>query len=344
MTESTHATLLRRMTRSQDADVAENPLTSSRAVRLALTKAANDTVGLVLAVSSVAEEISGLDVMLDGLPDGLMFVGLHRQGSLVGLIALDMQLRAAVLEMETMGVLSPQAVDGRAPTLTDQMICEPMIAGFLEAFPQAVRGTDFDGWGDQVTHEGKISDTRTAGLLLDDCLYRVVQMTVQLGPADRQGLLLMALPLAEVPEATVPPAIEKSDWDVAFPKAVQDAPATITALLHRFKLPLAMARGLQVGAVLPLPGCSVTSVRLLSADGQEVAQAKLGQSGGMRAVRLQAAPVLDLHELTSGGGDAQAPAAVENGMELPIDLAVDVQTPDPFETDLAFDVALDASD
>ncbi|MFT6074512.1 MAG: flagellar motor switch protein FliM [Yoonia sp.] len=145
MTESTHAILLRRMTRSQEADVAENPLTSSRAVRLALTKAANSAAGLVLTVTSVVQDVSALDAMLEGLPDGLMLVGLHRQGQLVGLIALDMQLRAAVLEMEKMGVLSVTAVDDRAPTHTDKVLCEPLIAAFLAAFPEAVRWIAFDG-------------------------------------------------------------------------------------------------------------------------------------------------------------------------------------------------------
>lgn len=339
MTESTHATLLRRMTRSHDADVAENPLTSSRAVRLALTKAANDTVGLILTVSSVAEDVSGLDAMLDGLPDGLMLVGLHRHDCLVGLIALDMQLRAAVLEMETMGALSSQSVDDRTPTRTDKMMCDPMIAGFLRAFPQAVRGTGFDGWGDDVTHEDRIADTRAAGLLLDDCPYRIVQMTVQLGPADRQGLLLMALPLVEDLQAITPPTVKQSNWGVDFPKAVQDAPAAITAMLHRFKLPLATARDLQVGTILPLPGCSVTSVRLLAPDGQDVAQAKLGQSGGMRAVRLQAAPLPDLHDLASPMRSEPAPLKVENRVEVPMD----VDVPEPLDTALALDDAPDPS-
>jgi flagellar motor switch protein FliM len=331
MTESTHATLLRRMTRPQDVDVVENPLTSSRAVRLALTKAANDTVGLILTVSSVAEDVSELDAMLDGLPDGLMLVGLHRQDRLVGLIALDMQLRAAVLEMETMGVLSPQSADDRAPTRTDKMMCGPLIAGFLDAFPQAVRGTDFDGWGDHITHEDQIADTRSAGLLLDDCPYRIVQMNVQLGAADRQGLLLVALPLVDEPQDVSQPVEVATNWNVDFPKAVQDAPAVLTALLHRFSLPLATARALQIGTVLPLPGCNVSSVRLIATDGKAVAQAKLGQSGGMRAVRLQAAPLPDLHDLSAPMGAEPVVLAVEDGLDLPIDLA----EPAPLDTALA---------
>lgn len=302
MTDSTHATILRRMTRSHEADVAENPLTSSRAVRLALTKAANDTVGLVLAVSSVAEDISTLDAMLDGLPDGLLLVGLHRQGRLIGLAALDMQLRAAILEMQTMGVLSAQVAEDRAPTRTDKMLCDTLIAAFLTAFPEAVRGTTFDGWGDGVTHDDPIADKRMAGLLLDDGRYRLVQMNVQLGPADRQGILFIALPVLDPPPVDAPPIKGAVDWSNQFPKVVQDAPAALTALLHRFSLPLATARAFQVGTVVPLPGCSVSSVRLIAADGKEIAQAKLGQSGGMRAVRLQAAPMPDLHDLTAPMG------------------------------------------
>lgn len=297
MAESTHATILRRMTRSQEADVGENPLTTSRAVRLALSKAANDTVGLVLTVSSVAQDISALDTMLDSLPAGLMLVGLHRKGQVVGLIALDMQLRAAVLEMETMGVLSATAAEDRAPTHTDKVLCEPLITAFLGAFPEAVRGTAFDGWGDGITQHDRVKDTRTAGLVLDDCPYRLVQMDVQLGPADRHGVLFMALPLIDVPKVEEAPTKHKADWNTRFPKVVEDAPAALTALLHRFSVPLALARSLRVGTVLPLAGCSVSSVRLLAPDGQEVAQAKLGQSGGKRAVRLQTAPMPDLHDL-----------------------------------------------
>jgi flagellar motor switch protein FliM len=326
MTESTHATLLRRKIRSPDQVAAENPLTSSRAVRLALTKAANDAVGLVLTVSSVADDVITLDALLDGLPAGLMLVGLHRQDRLVGLIALDMQLRAAVLEMETMGAVSPHPAEDRAPTRTDKMLCDPLMAGFIGAFPQAVRGTALDGWGDHVTHEDRIADARTAGLILDDCTYRMVQMNVQLGPADRQGVLLMALPMIDEPETVAEPTPLVADWNISFPKAVQDAPAAITALLHRFSVPLAMARALQIGTILPLPGCSVSSVRLLAPDGKEVAQAKLGQSGGMRAVRLQAAPLPDLHDILVHKGANPASISVESKQDLPVGRKV---TPSP---------------
>ena len=313
MTTGTQATLLRRMTRPQGQVVAENPLTSSRAVRLALTKAANDTAGLVLTVQSVAEEVTTLDDMLATLGDDLMLVGLDRDDALAGLIALDMEMRAAVLEMETMGAVLARPAETRAPTRTDQMLCDPLLRNFLVAFPGAVIGTPLEGWMDGATTGEKLDSARAAGLILTDCAYRIVRMSVDLGVADRRAMLVIVLPLVEeaaVPEVAPPPPI---DWQQIFRENVHNAPASLQALLYRAPISLATAQSLQVGSVLPLLGCSVNSVRLLSPDGQVVAQAKLGQIGGYRAVRLEAAPAPQLSEL--GRGSAPAPIGLPDVMD-----------------------------
>ncbi|EBA10623.1 FliM/FliN family flagellar motor switch protein [Roseobacter sp. CCS2] len=316
MTDSTQVTLLRRMTRPQGQEVADNPLTSSRAVRLALTKAANDTVGLVLTVQSVAEEVTSLDDMLGTLADELMLVALERDGGLAGLIALDMEMRAAVLEMETMGAVLAHPAEARAPTLTDKTLCDPLLQAFLSAFPLAVLDTPLEGWMDSVVLGHKIESTRAAGLVLADRDYRIVRLSVDLGVAERQAELVIVLPVVQhAPEPETTPETF-FDWDSDFQDRVSDAPARLDALLHRFPISLATAQGLQVGSVLPLPGCTVNSVRLLSPDGHEVAQAKLGQIGGYRAVRLEAAPAPQLIELPGTTADV--------GQSLPDAMDVDL--------------------
>ena len=304
------------MTRPQGPEVAEKPLTSSRAVRLALTRAANDTVGLVLTVQSVAEEVTGLDDMLSTLGEELMLVGLSRAGDLAGLIAFDMELRAAVLEMETMGAVLAKPAEKRPPTRTDMMLCEPLLAAFLSAFPGAVLGTPLERWLDDILPGDKVDSVRAAGLVLTDCDYRIVRMAVDLGVADRQGMLVMALPLVQ--ETTLPEAAPplSDEWDSMFQQAIADAPASLEALLHCFPVSLATAQSLQVGSVLPLPGCTVSSVRLLSPDGQVVAQAKLGQVGGYRAVRLEAAPPPELSDLCDGSVETVVPLPDSIGMEV----------------------------
>ena len=67
---------------------------------------------------------------------------------------------------------------------------------------------------------------------------------------------------------------------------------------------------------MPLPGCTVSSVRLLSPDGQVVAQAKLGQVGGYRAVRLEAAPPPELSDLCDGSVETVVPLPDSIGMEV----------------------------
>ena len=306
------------MTRPHGHEDAENPLTSSRAVRLALTKAANDTVGVILTVASVAEEITDLDDMLGMLGDGLMLVGLERGNALVGMIALDMELRAAVLEQQTMGSVLAHRADERAPTRTDKMLCEPLISTFLSAFPQAVLGTALEGWGTDVALGESVESPRAAGLVLEDCAYRIVRLSVDLGVAERQAELIIVLPVVQEEKSIAAPApsIADGDWDTIFEENVALAPARLDAVLHRFPVSLATAQSLQIGTVLPLPGCTVHSVRLLAPDGAEVAQAKLGQLGGYRAVRIETAPAPQLAELPAATPGTPMPMPDTIGLEV----------------------------
>ena len=309
MATSMHSKILWRMAgRAVEDSDDDQPQTAGRALRLAVARVANNTVGLVLTVTGVAGETLPLDGMLDGLGSDLMLVALHRDGKMIGLIALDTQFRAAVLEMQTVGAVIAAAAEERPGTSTDKIMCEPLIDGLLDAMPPAMVGGQLEGWIDRCREGNRINSARAAGLLLADCNYRVMRITVDLGVADRQGLILVALP--PLPQMAVPTAdpVETQDWGSQFRQIVSDSPATLSAQLHRFKIPLAQARALEVGHVLPLTGCNVHSVRLLSPTGQKVAQAKLGQLGGMRAVRVESAPKPQMTDLSGVG------AALSDGM------------------------------
>lgn len=339
MAQTMHSQILSRMAGRAVVDADDQPLTAARAVRLAVARAANDTVGLVLTVTGMAEEVQPLDGLLDGLDDELMLVGLERDGHLAGVIALDMQLRAAVLEMQTVGSVIAAAAEVRQPTGTDKIMCEPLLLALLNALPGAMGGSELDGWIDKCRLGNRIGSARAAGLVLRDCDYRVLRLTVDLGVADRQGIVLIALPPLAQSVGIEPELVDVLDWGTQFRNAVSEAPATLTAHLHRFSIPLAKARALQVGQVLPLPGCNVHSVRLLSPDGKKVAQAKLGQLGGMRAVRVEPAPSPQMSELAAGGGvDLGLPAlgADEIGFAAdpsPMDAMSDMPADEPLSLD-----------
>lgn len=319
MTDNMHLTILRRMTGQRAEEADDNPLTSSRALRLALTKAANDTVGLILTVTSIEEETLPLDAMLDGLDQTLMLIELVRSKQLVGLVGLDTQLRAAILEMQTVGNLIDAAAEERPATATDKMMCDPVLHAFLKDLPQAVMGTEFEGWPDDIMVDQRLQNARAAGLVLDDRDYRILRLTVDLGVADRTGSVLIALPPVPTAGQMQPDIVEHQNWDSQFRANVSAAPAMLEALLHRFTMPLAQAQNLQVGQVVPLPGCTVNSVRLLTPDGLKVAEAKLGQVGGKRAVRIEAAPVPEMAEIAAAGSLGLSEMMIDESDQLSLD-------------------------
>lgn len=297
MNERAHISILRRMAgQTGDAALPVSPLTTSRAVRLALVKAAVDAVKLVLEVASTGDELGRLDDLLAPLEPGLMLVALLRGDTPVGFAALDLQLRAAVLDMQTTGRLSDHRAADRAATRTDHILCEPLLSAFVAALPAAVMGTDYAGWADGLRPGDRIVDLRAAGLLLADGDYRLLRMQVQLGKGDRQGMLVLLLPVPADKAAPLPaPAAAVVEWRLAFPASIRAAPACLTARLHRFSVSLRRAQSFQVGDILVLPGCSVTSIQLVAADGRQVAHGRLGQKGGKRAVRItvEGAPQMD---------------------------------------------------
>lgn len=308
MAETMHSKILGRMAGRVVDDADDQPLTAARAVRLAVTKAANDTVGLVLTVSGMTDDVQPLDGLLAELGEDLMLVGLQRDRRLAGIIALDMQLRAAVLEMQTVGSLISAGAETRPATRTDRTMCDPLLDALVQVLGPAMAGSELEGWINSCQTGQSIGSARAAGLVLLDHDYRILRLTLDLGVADRQGLLVIALPPVKQPDVFTAEQVEDMDWGSRFRLAVSDAPATLQAHLRKFTIPLSQAQSLQVGQILPLPGCDVHSVRLIAPDGKKVAQAKLGQLGGMRAVRVEQAPQVQMGELTPPG--AVAPIGV----------------------------------
>ena len=324
MANDTHTSILRRMTSPQTDEVAQSPLTTSRAVRMAMRKAAHETLGLVVSVTEVEETVQPLDDMLAGLADELMMVALRRQSRDVGLIALDMQMRAAVVELQTAGQVSERAPDIRVATSTDKQMNDPLLQAFLQDLSLSVAGTEFEGWLDGLSHHDIVRDIRAAALLLEDRDYRILRMNVDLGVEGRAGSVVIALPLSSVvvpPEAPIP---AKVAWNPAFHQSVSIAPSVFDVELHRFRISLAEAEALQVGQVLPLPGCTVSSARLVALDGKVTLPAKLGQIGGKRAVRIEQAPSETMADLAAIPADAPMQAAPPIDVPMP---QIDMEEP-----------------
>lgn len=316
MSDTNHSTILRRMMGQQRGDTADNPPPSSRAIRLALTKSANDVAGLVMTVTGMTDSAQPLDTLIAELDPDLMLMQLEREGRLVGLMALNMQMRAAVLEMHTVGEVLPVEAETRVATSTDKLMCEPFLGSFLESLPEATFRTEFEGWADDVIIGEMIPDSRVAGLILDNREYRLLDLTIDLGASERVGRILVVLPAIPVTAELIDDIDDEEDWNARFQASVSEAPACLDAILHNFEIPLGKAQSLKVGDVLPLLGCTVSSVRLMSSDQQEVGQAKLGQMAGKRAVRIEEAVAPQIADLVSGAPLDALPNEMDQGEDI----------------------------
>ncbi len=258
-------------------------LTPARALRLAMTRAAEESVGLHVAVLGVSVDEGPLDDLLSRLEDGLMLVALYEGDDPVGLVALDAEARSAVIEVQTLGRVPPVPPEPREVTAADVALARPLLTAFLREVEDATAGTVLAGWVRGPRATARIPGPREAMMILADTAYRVVRLTLDLGAGERQGLILLLIrqeapkPAAADPRTADPPTVAPQ---------VLGAQATLVAVLHRLQLSLADAEGLQVGQIVPLPGVTVASVRV-EGGGIDLGPARLGQVAGMRAIRIE---------------------------------------------------------
>ena len=318
MSDDATGSILHRMTAKPEQAAPAVPLTVSRAVRLAVTRAAQTRIALTLQVSSIAESLADLDGVLAELNGGSVILALGEgagdAAAVSGVVVCDPGLCAAAVEMLTTGRVSPKPVDERAVTRADVALISPFLSGLLEELGETTPRTALDGWVDDIVLGRRLADARATGFVLSEQTYRIVHVAIALAGGERQGSLMLALPtqgamVAQLPNA--PAATPTVDWRTTFQAAVLDAPAALDAVLHQFDLPLAAATSLDVGQILPLHGCTVGTVRLVAPDGRLVARAKLGQVAGQIAVRVEDARPMEMRALaTPGGGEVDLQMAV----------------------------------
>ncbi len=296
MSDAPTGGLLRRL-----AKASVPPLTPARGLRLALSRAADRSLGLPLAILDIREEEGALDDLLSRLEAGLMSLALRQEGAPMGLIALDGEARAAIIEAQALGRVSATPAGPREPTVADAALARPLLEAFLNEAEAAAEGTPLAGWLLGPALGERVASSREAAILLPDGRYRAVRLTLDLGAGSRQGFVLLlalvapaAAPADEVEGPTVAPLVLR-------------AQSRVEAVLHRFRLALGDAERLAVGQVLPLPGVTVASVQL-EAGGVPLGPGRLGQVAGMRAVRIESPLAPDLAPLPNlAGAGLQSP-------------------------------------
>ncbi|MBU2358739.1 MAG: FliM/FliN family flagellar motor switch protein [Alphaproteobacteria bacterium] len=330
MTLVTGSGVLHRMTRHPEAETPDVPLTASRAVRLAVARAAQTHLALKLTVGSVAEQALSLDALLADMDDDLLLMGLTRDGAVCGIMACDAGLVSATIEMMTTGRVTVNPPDGPRVTRTEGTLVLPLLRHILDEMEETTIRTVLDGWARTLGLGARFENTRAAGFALTEQTYRLLRLSLDCGLPERQGTLLLALPVqtAAPPQTTAAAPAPTQDWQDQFRAAVLSAPARLDAVLHRMKVPLSTLTGMEVGMCLPLNGCTVGMVRLVDPNGNTVARGRLGQIAGQIAVRIQdeadTIPMTDMDGAPEAGRHLRTRASDEAAMQFDADAVEDV--------------------
>jgi flagellar motor switch protein FliM len=302
MAEPARADVIRRKAEAgRAASAAMAPPSAGRALTEAIRRAGEEEFRTALLATEPKIAILSQAELLEKLPD-LAFLGLLSGPSEgVGLAVLDAHALAAVIELRTTGRLSPRAPPPRRPTRTDAAMAADFVDRILSEFETPLLSTDEARWASGWRYQTLLPDPRPLPMLLEDAAHRLIEISLVLADGAREGRLLLVLPAkgrAEprpppLPLAESPEARRAAHWERAMGEALAHAEAQFDAVLGRLVLPLGDLARLEPGDRIALPLSALGAVRIVAPGGVALAEGRLGQSGGLRAIKLaEAAPPL----------------------------------------------------
>lgn len=269
---------------------------ADRCWRLALARAAQDTLSLPLDVPRLSLHRRSLTELTDLLPDYALLAVLEGPGDGLGLLALSPMVLAGLIEVQTMGRVLPQPPLPRKPTRTDAAMVAMVIERAMSALDEALADEADLVWAGGFRYASFLDDPRPLGLLLEDSSYRVLTAQVSLSGGAKSGEVILALPAEGRGHRPTLAATLADDahavhaFTQSLTEAVLGVPCQLDAVLARIVLPLSAVMALEPGTMVPLPKASLQGLRIEGMDGRFLIDAKLGQNRGTRAVRL-AGPV-----------------------------------------------------
>lgn len=257
-----------------------------RALRLAVARAATDELGLQMAVIGATQSRCALDALPDQIAGDRLYLLLTDQAGRRGGLTMDAATVSALVQQQTTGAVRDMPPAGRPFTDTDAALVATLVDSVL---PRAAGLVDAPA--DRACLEGlvqgqRIADARGLVLGLRADRFRVIELAVDIGGGQRQGRIGLVLadeddpPAREETAATRGPGLEQGFGAMR---------AELTAVIGQVPVPLSHLSRMAPGDLLPLVRGQLDETRLVAIGGRTVATGRLGQAGGLRAVRLRSA-------------------------------------------------------
>ena len=260
-------------------------MSPAKALRLALAKSAARLLGLALAVRTVEQTTLSLAQLEDTMGDDGLLILLDGPDQALGVVRLDLQMVAALIEMQLKGRVIEGEAEARPFTHTDAAIAQPLINAVLDGLDETLKEAEITECAGGFRFGDRVADARTLALALSEPEFDHFRLNLDLAGGAKSGVLDVVLPKLPYDPKTEGGG-EGGDLAVKLEQNALNAPVTLDAVLGRVRVPLQDVCDWTLGAVLPLSHETLIEARLLGAGGHLVAHVKLGQLNGFRAVRL----------------------------------------------------------
>ncbi|WP_050603267.1 FliM/FliN family flagellar motor switch protein [Ruegeria sp. 6PALISEP08] len=282
MSETVNAALARKLSVGKK-DLGDRPRSGLRALRLGFARAAGDRLNLPLAVigakqSSRSAEDLGETIGQDWLL--LVFEGVEGRSA----VCLDPHLVSAIVQTQTIGEVMPDDPAPRVFTDTDAAMAAPLIEAALTRSADLIDTVDEPVCLAGHEYSTRAANLRELSLAMTHEVYRSYDLTVDLANGVRQGHISVFLP-----ETSAALEVAEQDLEHSGPRIEQSSGvvrADLNAALCRMTLPLSALSAMRIDDVLPLPGARLDRTVVLTIDRTRAGVGRLGQCGGLRAVRL----------------------------------------------------------
>jgi len=258
-------------------------MTLARAWRLALVHGLSESASLILTMDDLQTSMVEPIDMPRLLGQGDLAI-LMESNIGFGVALLDVQTMAALIEAQTMGRVLVRAAAPRAPTPTDAaMVADPLdrVLSLFETHGKGVAGAEVC-FG--MRFATPLADGRAVMLALPDAPHVLHDMTLAFGGTERRGKLRLILP--EKPPVPDAAPVGDPNWQSRIEQNLMGAQAELVVVLTRLHLPIELVTNMKPGDMLPISAKSLSQVSLTTCTGSIVAQGRLGQAGGNKAMLL----------------------------------------------------------
>ena len=260
---------------------------AARALKLAFVQAAEEAAALVANVLGVRESRTTLSAQIGDMPECPLLALVNRSDGATGLVVLDADSLASLIEAQTTGRVVPRPAAARVPTRTDAQLASGFIDLCLELFGAiaAEAGLEVAPMLTGFRYDLPLADARAVEMTLPEIAYRRFEVQVDYGDGAKKGVVRLLLPYEN---AAVDKADSSASWQRDLQQVVECAEVELEAILARKSMLLGEVAKFSPGTLIPLPNEVIGQVRLRDLEGRDLSLATLGQSAGFRALQITA--------------------------------------------------------